>query len=91
MHLLRRSPDSPSLRQDRPSTQPPVGAAISGATQLRVGAVAFALAVVAALLRQRGTSSWRTIWAEGGFVFFEQARHFGAFQVLFTGTSVISS
>ena len=52
---------------------------------LLIGTVLFALAVVLPLLRQRGTRSWNTIWAEDGFEYFEQARREGGLEVMFRG------
>jgi len=42
-----------------------------------------ALAVLLPLLRQRGTPSWDTIWAEDGYVFCQQALREGGLAVLF--------
>ena len=50
-----------------------------------IGVVLFALAIVLPLLRQTGTSSWRTIWAEDGSIYFQQAYQHGGGAVLFRG------
>lgn len=42
-------------------------------------------AVLLPLLRQRGTASWQTVWAEDGKVFTQQAVRDGGFHVLFRG------
>ncbi len=51
---------------------------------LRVGAVLLVLAAIAGpLLRQRGVVSWRTLWAEDGSIYAQQAIRDGAFHSLF--------
>ena len=50
-----------------------------------VGGVLFVLAIVLPLLRQTGTPSWRTIWAEDGSIYFQQAYRHGGLAVLFRG------
>ena len=39
------------------------------------------------LFRQTGIPSWRTIWAEDGFEYFQQAHDYGGLAVLFRGYS----
>lgn len=55
-----------------------------GAIGRLLGTGLFALAVGVPLLRQRGTPALRTIWAEDGFIFHQQAREEGLGQ-LFRG------
>jgi hypothetical protein len=43
----------------------------------------FALAVILPLLRQRGTPSWKTVWAEDGSIYAQQAIERGGLRVLF--------
>ena len=45
----------------------------------------FLLAVGLPLLRQTGTRSWQTIWAEDGSIYFSQAKLQGSFAVLLQG------
>jgi drug/metabolite transporter superfamily protein YnfA len=49
-----------------------------------IGVALLALAVVAPLLRQRGTPSWQTVWAEDGSIYTHQAI-IGGFDSLFRG------
>ena len=49
-----------------------------------VTALLLVLAVVLPLLRQRGAPSWDTIWAEDGWIYFQQAHDHGI-SVLFRG------
>src|SRR4051794_28166500 len=47
--------------------------------------VGLASAVILPLLRQGNFRSWRTVQAEDGFIFFEQAKRHGALRELFRG------
>ena len=57
----------------------------SRSSRLAIGLALFAAAVVLPLFRQTGSRSWQTIWAEDGFVYFEQARRNGGLAVLLRG------
>ncbi len=57
----------------------------SHVARVSVGAGLFASAVALPLLRQTGTRSWHTIWAEDGTIYYGQARQFGVFAVMFRG------
>ena len=50
-----------------------------------VGGLLLAAAAILPLFRQTGARSWNTIWAEDGFVYFQQARRQGGLAVLFHG------
>jgi hypothetical protein len=50
-----------------------------------VGVLLIAGAVVLPLLRQRGTPSWQTVWAEDTTIYTHQAVFSGSFGVLFRG------
>jgi hypothetical protein len=50
-----------------------------------VGLVFLVLAAVLPLLRQRGTPSWRTVWAEDGGLYTQQAVNVGGLRVLLRG------
>ncbi|HEY5171434.1 MAG TPA: hypothetical protein VIK54_06875 [Acidimicrobiia bacterium] len=43
------------------------------------------LATIVPLFRQTDNRSWRTVWAEDGYIYFEQAKQHGALAVLFRG------
>jgi hypothetical protein len=55
------------------------------AWDLLVGAALLVLAIVLPLLRQSGTASWNTVWAEDGSVYAQQAIRQGGLNVLFRG------
>jgi hypothetical protein len=50
-----------------------------------LGVALFGAAVVLPLLRQTGTHSWRTVWAEDGSIYFQEAYSHGALAVLTRG------
>ena len=50
-----------------------------------VGALLLVGAVVLPLFRQRGTPSWRTVWAEDGHIYTQQAVNAGPLRVMFRG------
>ena len=52
-----------------------------------LGLLLLAGAVVLPLFRQAGVPSWRTIWAEDGFEYFQQAHDYGGLAVLLRGYS----
>ena len=76
-----------SLRAELPGAErlAPRGPAWSRAWRWTGGAVLFALAVVAPLLRQVGTASWHSIFAEDGPVYTQQAIQHGGIAVLLRG------
>jgi hypothetical protein len=55
------------------------------ASRFALTTMSIALATILPLFRQTGTRSWRSIWAEDGHIYFEQARRHGALAVLFRG------
>ena len=50
-----------------------------------IGAVLLAAAVLLPLLRQRGTPSWQTVWAEDATIYTHQAVFHGSLRSLFLG------
>ena len=50
-----------------------------------IGLFLFALAVVLPLFRQSGTTTWNSLWAEDGAIYFQQAYEQGGLAVLFRG------
>jgi hypothetical protein len=61
------------------------GRAVPTPFPIWLGVALFGLAVALPLFRQTGTQSWRTIWAEDGSIYFQQAYQHGWLAVLFRG------
>jgi hypothetical protein len=83
--------DVPPSASDALASQPAVtGAGGPSPTYPRalaviVGGLLLAAAAILPLFRQTGARSWNTIWAEDGFVYFQQARRQGGLAVLLHG------
>ena len=71
---------------ERPSTEQPLYQRIDTWLGYRwVGALLVAAAIILPLLRQRGTPSWDTLWAEDATIYTHQAVFFGGLHSLFRG------
>ena len=70
-----------------PGAEPERAGRETGPPWLRLGVPTFllGLAVFLPLLRQTGSRSWDTIWAEDGAIYFQQAHDSGGLSVLFRG------
>ena len=74
-----------SLRSIAPARPTRRWSTLPVSTRRAIGGVLFLVAVAAPLLRQTGTASWHTVFAEDGSIYTAQAVRSGGLAVLFRG------